>query len=162
MKKLFILNIILLSLINNAFSQSEKNIDLIITINDQLIIGDIMHMQIAPSDGVKFKNNTDAKYHPGRLTLSDSVYNSIPDSGRVYLMFDYYDNSKSNVTVSNYKIELQKRWLESSYLVLEIFDLNSKKYKGVFYPLSKDQNYTFAIVSPNYHFERIARRKLKE
>jgi len=160
MKKL-LLSCIFVLLLTNAYSQNEKYLNVIITINDEIVVGNIMHMQIAPLVGVQLKNNIDVKYYPGKLILPTIEYQSIPDSGKVLLMFDYYQNSMYNKDVINYKIDLQKSWLASTYLIIKVFDLSSGKYKGIFDPISKDQNYTFAIVSPSYHFELIARRKLK-
>ncbi|RFZ81684.1 hypothetical protein DYU05_17825 [Mucilaginibacter terrenus] len=163
MIKTFIITTLFLLQISVANSQSTSTgIDLIITINGEVIVGDIMNVKISSTSETKMQEIINCGYYPGKLSVPESGFESIPDSSEVNLSFDFYGDSLGGRKLSNFRIKLMKRWLKSSYLILHVFDLNDKKYKRIFEPISKDQNYTFSITSPDYSFIRVTKKKIKQ
>src|SRR5688572_29263794 len=92
-----------------------------------------------------------ANYFPGSLTLSESDYKKLfsEEVKSISLQFDYYQYTSQKLEIYNYDLELKKAWLKDYYNVYHIYNLDKRKYRKLFDPLSEDKNYTFTLDSPS-------------
>jgi hypothetical protein len=144
----------------NAFSQQDrKEFKLIIEIDDQLPISGIMGAQLM----VKGKNDSVktllAGYDPGTLRVNDKNAAALIDSAKqIILSFYYVDPANDNEEYTDYKIAFKKEWLTSKFCVLRVYNLDKKKYRKSYDPLSPSQNYNFSIDFPDYQMMPITKR----
>ena len=133
----------------------DKKINLIIVIDNEIAVGSIFVTNLYITDEVNNKLKIPVNYYPGSLTLPYSDYEKLVNNARkVILRFDYYDYSGKQQQVYNYEFELNKEWLKEPFLIFNVFNIDKKQFRK-YPPLSKTQNYTFSITSPNYTFIRI-------
>jgi hypothetical protein len=129
-------------------------------IDEKLAVSSISAIQIKiiNNDGIRMK---EANYIPGKLTVNFEDYNNIlSDSTKhIYLKFTYYEYISNKQIVYNYEIELMKSWLNNSFNVLYIYNLNKKKYREMYSPISKEKNYAFELDSPNGSIRLIKKTK---
>jgi hypothetical protein len=143
-----------------AFSQQErKEFKLIIEIDEQLPISGIMGAQLmvtGKNDSVK---TLLAGYDPGTLRVNDKNAAALIDSAKqIILSFYYVDPANDSEAYSDYKIAFKKEWLTSKFCVLRVYNLDKKKYKKSYDPLSPSQNYNFSIDFPDYQMMPITKR----
>jgi hypothetical protein len=133
----------------NAFSQQErKEFKLIIEIDEQLPISGIMGAQLM----VTGKNGSVKKLLAGYAAAL------IDNAKQIILSFYYIDPANDNEAYNDYKIAFKKEWLTSKFCVLRVYNLDKKKYKKSYDPLSPSQNYNFSIDFPDYQMMPITKR----
>lgn len=149
---------ILLSVMNMYSQEIEKNINFIISIDDQ-IVSSIARAKIIITDKNDNVDQIEIGYIPGELIISNADFKQITQNqaNSFLLAFDYYEYKKERQIVYNYEIEINKVWLEQSYRVLRIYNLNKKKNKKVFYPLDGKQ-YTYEVDLPSNSILRIRKK----
>lgn len=142
----------------NLVAQETKNLSFILVIDDQIISTQSNLTFIVSSD--ISTENISAQYYPGTLALSKLDYEKLisPSTKAIYLKYrnTVYTDGKSNYY--DFEIEYQKGWLQDLYNILRIYDLNCKKNKKKFEPLSPTKNYTFELTSPNSTFLRVRKK----
>ncbi|MFH6988659.1 hypothetical protein ACHRVW_13030 [Flavobacterium collinsii] len=157
MKKIFIMCFLLLST-KNLVAQETKNLSFILVVDDQIVSTQSNLTFIVTSD--ISTENISAQYYPGTLVLKKLDYEKIisPFTKTIYLKYrnTVYIDGKSNYY--DFEIEYQKSLLQDLYNILKIYNLNCKKYKKKFEPLSPTKNYTFEITSPNSTFLRVRKK----
>ena len=158
MKRIIITIYFLLLSVMNMYSQEiEKKINFIISIDDQIV------SSIARAKIIIDKNDNidqiEIGYIPGELIISNADFEQITqDQVNSFLFsFDYYEYKKERQIVYNYEIEINKVWLEQSYRVLRIYNLNKKKNRKIFYPL-KGKQYTYEVDLPSNSIVRIRKK----
>ncbi len=159
MKKGIILSCFGLCFFCNAFGQRNKDLDVIIVIDEKLhLLYTNPKILIEETSGATYKINSN--YHPGNLSIDASDFSKmVSDSVKsMFLEFTYYDNEDKKQKAYSYKIELKKGWLNDAYMILRIYNLNKKKYKKVFEPIEVGKNYTFELDSPSHTFKRIRKK----
>jgi hypothetical protein len=157
MKKIIIICFLLLSS-KNLVAQEIKNLSFILVVDDEIISTQSKLTFIITTD--TSTEILSALYYPGTLSLSTSDYEKIvsPATKTIYLKYNstvYLDGKSSYY---DFEIEYQKAWLQDLYNILRIYDLNSKKYRKKFEPLSSTKNYTFELSSPNSTFLRVRKK----
>jgi hypothetical protein len=160
MKKLFFL-ILLMGLFSlSVKAQSDKmNLDFVIAI-DNTIPPTLFRTKVQliyTNDSVR---DIEVYYHPGMLSFKKSDYAMlIGDKVKsANLKFSYYKGGKHKQVEYDYEIELKKSWLGSLYTVINVYNLDIKPYKKMYEPLSKDKNYTFELLSPDFTFTRVRKK----
>lgn len=124
-----------------TFSQSNKEIDLIVVINDEVVTNLQNLKLIINSD--KDGSIISPLYHPGSLVLTSKQYEVlISDTTKsIELSFAYIGKEKS----TNYKMIYGKKWLEERFAILKIYDLNKKKYKKMYEPITPESGFGASI-----------------
>lgn len=142
---------------NYAYSQTdEKSLDFIIVIDENIAIGSIakLKMNVETEDSSRV---IELNYHPGNLTMSNDEYELLTSdfAKEITLTFDYYEYIGKQQNIYNYEIDFETGWIKEPYSILRVYNLNKKKYRKRFDPLSKEKNYTFELESPRGSFKRI-------
>ena len=137
----------------NSFSQN-KNFNIALVLNEELLInvegGKIKHIH---------NDNLYGSYVPGNIQLGEDVYKGVMRGEKYYFAFTVVLDYEKNIR-KYYEIELIKAMLEhesnrSSFCVIEIFDLDIKKYKKKYNPIDKDKNYSYNVILPSYSIIRL-------
>ncbi len=134
-----------------------KSIDIIIFVDEEIVTS-LSKPVIIAKEGKSVLKRIDISYHVGNLSLSAEDYYMIFSNQEktLFIQFDYYQySSKGKQQVYNYEIEIGKNWLKQTFVVLKIYNLDKKKYKKRFAPLSKDKNYTFELSTSEGQMLRI-------
>lgn len=153
-------NIVILALLitTSIFSQETKNIDFIVVVDEEIVTNSLgIKFSITSKDGNSREIETVTGYYPGNLSMRKSDYDDlISDKIQgiiLRLHYNPYINGKSfNYT---YEIEVGKSWFEQSFVILKIYNLDKKRYKRRFDPLSKNKNYTFELTTSEGQMLRI-------
>lgn len=156
MKKVFIF---LLSIFYSQFifSQEKMNFDFIITVDEKILL-----TLSNPKIIVRNKNNEKiddvrVNYYPGNFSVDTEKYNELLSEAdtQFYLNFQQYEYSKKGIqNIKNYEIELGKSWFKEQYIILNIYNTDTKKYRKLT-PLSIDKSYTFDIATSNGQMIRV-------
>ncbi|HFG0566835.1 TPA: hypothetical protein ACGFUW_002625 [Flavobacterium psychrophilum] len=159
MKYISILILFFLVTPNYMFGQEKnKNISFILVIDDEIVSTSVEITFYLNSENSTEK--VSATYYPGTLSMSKSDYEKIisTETKSIYLKYfgTIYTNGKQNYY--DFEIEYNKIWLADTYNILRFYNLDKKKYKKLYEPLSKQKNYTFELSSPNNTFLRIRKR----
>lgn len=157
MKKLIFTYFLLLSL-NNILAQEIKSLSFVLVVDDEIIT-----KQSRLSFTVITDTSTDtvyAKYFPGTLSMSILDYEKLVSPNVKSVLLKYSDSVYIDGKENKYdfQIEYQKKWLQDLYNILKFYNLNCKKNKKKFKPLSENKNYTFELISPNLTLLRIRKR----
>ncbi len=142
----------------NLFAQEMKNLSFILVVNDEIVNKKSKLTFIIITE--TSTETLSALYYPGTLALDNFDYEKLisPTTKTIYLKYHdtVYVNGKANYY--DYEIEYQKVWLQDLYNILRIYDLNCKKYRRKFEPLSQTKNYTFELMSTNSTFLRVRKK----
>jgi len=144
----------------SAHAQEIKHLDFIIVIDEQIV---------RESLGIKFviKDETDYQeiettegYRPGNISLKQIDYDKLTSNQTktLYIKFNYQTYVGNESYYYNYEIEYNKIWLQDGYNILRIYNLDKRKYKKKFDPISVGKNYTFEVESPSHTFLRIRKK----
>jgi len=159
-KNIVILLSILFSI--SLFSQQNKNFDIIIFVDEEIVIEGIADIKFILKDTSNLNNNIiiEADYYPGNLSITKSDYERILLSNKdLFLKFTYYgENEKGKRSVYLYEIEYQKSWMNTYFNILKIYNFDNSKYRRAFTQTNKEQKYTFEIISPDYSLIRIRKK----
>lgn len=144
----------------NVFSQQDrKEFKLIIEIDEQLSINSVMGVNLIITDKNDSVKTLSAGYDPGTLRVNDkSAAALIAGAKQIVLSFYYVDPANDSEAYTDYKIPFKKEWLTSKFCVLRVYDLDKKKYRKSYNPLSSTQNYNFSIDFPDYQMMPITKR----
>jgi hypothetical protein len=153
--------ILMLFMATNIYSQEVKNINFIIVIDEEITTNSLgINFLITSKDGSSREIEAITGYYPGNISLTKSDYDDLmsDETQSVILKFNYqtYINDKSNYYT--YEIEAGKNWFNRMFVILKIYNLDKKKYRKRFDPLSKDKNYTFELTTSEGQMLRIKRK----
>src|SRR5690606_30965058 len=135
--------IIVLFLAELSFSQHTN---FIIQVNDQLLgAGEVTNLYIKfASDNKKYYVN----YYPGDLILDETIMTKIDSSdAKFHLHFDRSTFNHDKQDIANYNIELNNSILKQPYVIANVFDFNSRKYKR-WYQFHPKANYLVQLTYP--------------
>lgn len=140
--------------------ENRKSFDFIISVDEEIATS-LSRPVIIAKQSTNVLKRIDISYHAGNLSLSSEDYNMIFSEQEItlFLQFDYYQySSKGKQEIYNYEIEIGKNWFEQTFVILKIYNLDKKKYRKRFDPLSKDKNYTFELNTSQGQMLRIKKR----
>jgi len=140
----------------NIYSQEIKNIDFIIVIDEEITTNSLGIKFLITSKGGSREVEAVTGYYPGNISLKKSDYDDLisDETQKVILKFNYQTYIDGKSYYYRYEIEYNKLWLQDTYNILKIYNLDKRKYRKKLEPLSKDRNYTFELLSPSYTFIR--------
>ncbi|AXE18872.1 hypothetical protein DR864_14495 [Runella rosea] len=87
--------------------------------------------------------------------LQKKAFNT--DSSKVYFDFYYNEFIKRKEYSHHYKIVLEKKWLDLSFLVLRIYNMN-KKWNRKTYNSLDGESYTYEMDTPFGSVNRIRKK----
>jgi hypothetical protein len=125
---------------------AQKNINLIISIDDDIAVGSLSGLKLVAITTNGGKEVINADYYPGNLALSDNDYKKLLDTGikTVHLVFNYTEQQNQKQQSYSYEIDLNKGWLQHYYYILRIYNTTKKKYRKMFIvPKGKGYVYEF-------------------
>lgn len=155
----FFFFLIFLTRLQLSYSQDvNKNIDFIIVIDEKVAVGAISLVKIN-SKTANEEIEITPDYYPGNLSITQTDYERLfkQDTKSIMLSFTFNDNKGKRIKSYRYQIELKKEWMSDYFIILNIYNLDKKKYRKRYLPLSESKNYTFEIVSPSNTFLRVPR-----
>lgn len=150
---------ILIAVICTTDMQAQKNINLIVSIDDNIVVGSLSRLRLITSSENGIEQTVEADYSPGNLSLKQSDYEKLLDTSikTVFLAFDYNEHCKNKQRIYNYKIDLKKGWLQHYYYILHIYNTDKRKYKKIYTPL-EGQTYTYESDYPGGSVKRVMKR----
>lgn len=161
MKKLYLIPLLLLLFTNLLGQDKKEEVNFIIVIDDEVWINyTALEIQIKDLNGL-IVDKVSGLYYPGNLSFQKGDYEKLINigNGSMSLAFSYkeYEGKKEQ----NYKYELpfSKKWLNYYFVVIKIYNLNNRRYRGVFEPLSEEKNYTYELDSPDGSMRRVRHSK---
>lgn len=153
--------ILMLFITTNIYSQEVKNINFIIVIDEEIVTSSLgIKLLVTSKDG----NNREIKaitgYYPGNISLKKSDYDDLisDETQSVILKFNYPTYINDKFYYYPYEIEAGKNWFNNEFSIIKIYNLDKKKYRKRFDPLSKDKNYTFELTTSKGQMLRIKKR----
>ena len=157
MKTVSIILILTFWCIHIYCQDSNKKLDFIIVIDDNIATGSISTVQLkTKTEGEKVIS---ANYYPGSLELKNSDYTKLmSESGSIYLTFVYHEYDMNTQKNYSYELELKKPWFSDYYNIIRIYNLDKKKYKNKYKPLDKNRNYNFELESPSNSFKLVEKK----
>ncbi|MCD4793939.1 MAG: hypothetical protein K8R54_11935 [Bacteroidales bacterium] len=156
MKSLLFLYFLIISLIVSG-QENQENINLIITINDELVISGIQRSKVFINTINNEKDTISCQYNPGKFIVFDNNKLKSDTTQRITLSMWYQKMQKENSSFYYYEIELEKSWFEQSFIILRIYNLDKRKFRKKYYPL-KGKKYTYEIDLPSNSITRIRKR----
>ena len=153
--------ILMLFLTTNIYSQEVKNINFIIVIDEEIVNNSLgIKFTITSKDGSSREIETITGYYPGNISLKKSDYDDLisDETQSVILKLHYDPYINGNPYDYTYEIEAGKNWFKRMFVILKIYNLDKKKYRKRFDPLSKDKNYTFELNTSEGQMLRIKKR----
>lgn len=155
------ITILMLFITANIYSQEVKDINFIIVIDEEIVANSLdIKLLITYKDESSREIKTTTGYYPGNISLKKSDYDDfISDETQSVILklhYDPYINGKPYDYT--YEIEAGKNWFKQTFFILKIYNLDKKKYRKRFDPLSKDKNYTFELNTSEGQMLRIKKR----
>ena len=163
MKRALILISLLQILSFSQLAGQEKSFNFILVIDGQLWITNTSIAISFPSSNGSDLTQAVATYYPGELVFEQQEYEKIKNSkiDSLTMSFDYYEYQGKKQFLYNFDLPFYASWLDQSYMVMKVYNLEKRKYKGVFKPLDKERNYTFELDYPGGQMLRV-RNKVKK
>lgn len=154
--------ILILFITVTIYSQDVKNINIIVVIDEEIVTNSLdVKFLITSKDGSSREIKTATGYYPGNISLKKTDYDDlISDETQSVILKWHYDPYINNKLYDyTYEIEAGKNWFnDNMFFILKIYNLNKKKYRKRFDPLSKDKNYTFELDTSQGQMLRIKKR----
>jgi hypothetical protein len=165
MKKILIIFILVVAFspMRSYCQKKNKLINFIIVIDDKVVVGSSQSFQFIVN-GNKNKNRFfEADYIPGKLSLDKVDFEKLLSSQvkSFFLAFDYNEFYKGEQIIHNYKIELDKIWLQYDFIILKVYNLDKRKYQEIFDPI-EGCNYTYEMECPDFSISRVRKKFINE
>ena len=146
----------------SSFSQENDNINLIISIDEKVPTSlNIKNISYSDTDGKTYENN-DLKYTQGNFSVPKTTFDKLMSDGvkNVYLSLEYWEYCKGEQKNYSYVIELENSYFKYEYLIMHLFNLDKKKYRKIYFPISDNKNYTYYFDYPSNFKGRLIQRRL--
>ena len=140
----------------------EKNVNLIISIDEGIPTSNLMIQYISykNSDG-KIYRLDGINYVQGNLLISEDIFEKLISNSveKISLHFDYWKYCKNEQISYSYEVELKQSYFKYEYIICHLFNLDKKKYKKIYFPISDDKNYTYYFDYPTNYGEKLIQKK---
>lgn len=140
--------------------QAQKNINLIVTIDNQIVIGSMSGVKLLAVDTIGRKDSISADYYPGNLSIGESAYQKLNSAEiqTIYLLFDYIELKGDRMKNYSYQIDLKKGWLKNYFHIVHIYNLSKKEFRQLFSAYS-GKSYIYEFDYPGGSTKLIRSRK---
>ena len=127
----------------------SQNVNLIIQVNEKLVYAEISGIYLIVNSGNETQKMP-VSYYPGDLVLDDKTWSIINADtlNKFSLQFDYSTYKRNKHQIGNFSVELTKEKLKQPYLILNIYDFRSQKYKH-WYQWQTDKDFLAELTFPN-------------
>ena len=132
---------------NHMLGQEMKEIDMVITI-DEKVIGKAHGILFEITAKDESNLSIAPVYHPGSLTFSKTDYDLLMSSRERLVRLKFY--YLSNELTKDYSINFHKDWLKEDYVVLNVFNLNKRKFRKVKKPIERNASYSASLDFGHY------------
>jgi hypothetical protein len=141
-------SILLIFLYSSLFAFGQ-NANVIIQVNNRLVNSGLAAMYLI-CDSCKNPKRISVDYVPGDLILDEKAWELINDtSNKISLHFDYYTYSKGTQKIANFFVALNRKTLNQSYLIINIYDFRDKKYKKWYQWHTTNKEFLAELMFPN-------------
>jgi hypothetical protein len=161
MKKLYIISILALLSMKALGQEEENGFNFIIVVDDNVWLSYTnLKVEIRGADGSVI-DKVSGVYYPGNLFFEKEDYEKLmnAETDSMTLIFNYKESQGKKEY--DYELPFFKSWLDHYFMVMKVYNLDKRKYKGVFEPLDKDRNYTYELNYPGGSMLRV-RNKVKK
>jgi hypothetical protein len=126
-----------------SYSAQCKKMNLLIMIDEEPSLSvSNFYIDVPQSEG-KIYN-----YVVGTVELDDIFYDNLSNIESENINISFGAIIPDRVSVSKYSVNLPKVYLYQDYVIINIFNLDKKKYKKRFSKISKNEDYYVIIKSP--------------
>lgn len=129
-----------------TFNAQCKRFNIIVMIDEQpcLTVNDF-YINIPPS-----MENNEFKYVVGSVDVSDNFYANLLNTSSQNINIGFRAVIPNKVFASKYIINFPKSYLYHEYIIINIYNMNNKKYRRKYLNLVKDnKEYYVVIKTPN-------------
>lgn len=144
-------------------AQERKNFNFIITVNKEFVSTCTPTCIYLLKDNGE-KTNVDISYYPGNLSIEEEGYEKILSfEGKIGLIYSSYEKVNGKECYKTYDIPLEIQIFKCGYVILEIYNLEDKRFKKLYYSF-EGKNYIYDLQvdgSFSKHFTRKEIKKLK-
>jgi hypothetical protein len=146
-----------------SYSQmgSNQSVNFIIAIDQKIPFQGEVNLRFEIEEESK-KDTFIIEYTPGNISLNESVFKRVKSESveSITLLMRYMRQCNGEVKSYSYRIEFKKGWLQNSFTVLRLYNLDSKENRKIFYPL-EGKEYTYEVDTPNGSQTRVRKRNSK-
>lgn len=137
------LNLICAFMLTSYYAQCKK-LNLLIMIDDEpsLTVSNF-HINLPQLTEKKIY-----KYVVGTVQIDDNFHQDLSSISSENINVDFGAIIPNRVSVSRYSINIPKVYFNQEYIIINIFNLDKKKYKKRFSKFSKNDEYYVIIKSP--------------
>lgn len=160
MKELSILLVFGLFGTVSVFAQGSKDFNFILVINDAVWVSYTnLRIEIG-SDTGSLNRSISGLYYPGNLSFEKGDYAKLlaARDSSMTLVVDFKERVKNEDRHLVFKLPFSASWLDHYFLIMRVYDLDKKKYRGIFAPLDRNRNYTFELDYPGGQMLRVRNR----
>ncbi len=131
-------------ILTTYYSQCKKLNILIMIDEEPCLTVNNFYINIPPStEKIEFK------YTVGSVDISDNFYTSLLNTSSQNINIGFEAIIPNKVFVSKYLVNLPKVYLNQEYVIINIFNLDKKKYRKRFSKIAKNDKYYVIIKSPS-------------
>lgn len=143
----------MITIFNSGYliGQEAKEIDMVVTIN-QVVANTVQGLSLKLKDD---KGNTSTiypEYHPGSLKFKKSDYEALMSSENSLIVLKFYQllNNKRKEIYYDYSINFSREWFKEEFIVLNIYNLDNRKYKKSRKPIQSKAMYSVSMDFGHY------------
>lgn len=163
MRKLNLLILFFLSLVSSYGQDGNRDFNFILVIDDEVWIS-YTNLKIKIEDKAGSVSYVEGLYYPGNLSFEKESYEKLltANADSMTLRIDYreYEGKKTKDYI--FELPFSPKWLDYYFIVIRVYNMNKKEYKGVFEPLDKDRNYTYEMDYPGGQMLRVRNKVRKK
>lgn len=161
MKKLGILIYIFVA--TSASAQNSKDFNFILVVDEAVWIS-YTSLKIEIRDSTEsLTQSVSALYYPGNLSFEQSDYKKLlaAKGDSMTLIVNYKEQKKDKDEYHIFELPFSVSWLDNYFMVMRVYNLDTKKYKGLFEPLDRERNYTYELAYPGGQMLRVRNKSRK-
>ena len=162
MKKMILIFFLFL-VFKHSYSQegSKYNINFIVMIDDKIPFQGNLSVKFCIEDAT-IKDTAAVQYIPGNIAINDTILKRVQSNNvkDIVLLMSYTKVCMGKTKTYNYQIEFRKSWLNQSFTILRIYNLDKKENRKIFFPLNGGE-YTYEVDTPTGSQMRIRKRNVK-
>jgi hypothetical protein len=147
----------------DSYSQegSMRNLNFIVMIDGKIPFqGDLgINLDI---ENANRSDTVTVQYIPGNIALNDANLKEVQqdDVKSAVLLINYVKACSGKMETYRYQIQFRKSWINQSFVILRIYNLDKKENRKIFFPL-KGEEYTYEVDVPDGSLMRIRRPGVK-
>lgn len=129
----------------SIFSSQCKKVNLLIMIDEKpaLVVNDFYILS-------SFEESMKVKYSVGTINLDDENYTKLLNDKSQNITLNFESLLASKTFASKYAVEIPKSFLNQDYIIVNIFNMDNKKYKKKYLKtMQEKKDYYIVVETPN-------------